>query len=95
MAQVNEAARAERIARQQRETEAAEARAGQERGQLSVGLLGVGILLMAIGVWVLIFSPSLVTVDGVAVANLQRLTIGETASIAGAILFAAGARLRY
>lgn len=51
-------------------------------------LLGLGCL--AFGLWFLVVQP---TQSG-DVVNLQRLTIGETSSIAGAVFLAAAMRPR-
>jgi hypothetical protein len=83
---------AERVAR---EAKAEVERARLERQQVGVGLLLLGTLLIAAGIYFLLVSPSASNYGGQSVVNLQRLTLGETAATAGAILFAAGAVLRY
>lgn len=51
-------------------------------------VLGVGFF--GVGLWFLVVQPS----QGESIVNLQRLTIGETASIIGAIFLAAAIRPR-
>lgn len=65
-----------------------------ERKGVGVWLLVLGTLLIVTGIYYLM-NPSISSYGSDAIVNLQRLTIGETASIAGAILVAAGAVLRY
>lgn len=61
----------------------------REKGSEALCLV-LGLLCLAIGLWFLVASPS----EGEGVVNLQRLTIGETSSIAGAIFLAAAMRPR-
>ena len=48
----------------------------------------IGILSLLIGLYFLLLAPG----EGEGVVNLQRLTIGETLSICGAVFLAAGMR---
>ena len=52
--------------------------------------IGLGGLLALVGLYFLLVAP---TVDG-SVVNFQRLYLGQTAAICGAVLFAAGVRPR-
>lgn len=90
-----EAKRAERIARQEREAQADRERAEAERNQVSTILLVAGVVLIGVGIYFLVASPSQSSFAGEALVNLHRLTIGETSVIAGVILFAVGALIRY
>lgn len=83
---------AERIAR---DAKAEVERARAERQQVGVWLLIVGTLLVAAGIYFLLVNPSTGTMGGELVVNFHRLALGQTSAIAGAILFAAGALLRY
>jgi hypothetical protein len=91
----SEAKRAERLAREAAQAAARREQLDSERGKVSVVLLAVGVVLIAIGLWFLLISPSVGTLDGQPIANFHKLTLGATATLAGAILFAAGALLRY
>ncbi len=56
----------------------------------------LGLLFGCIGLWFLVVSPSIGTVEllGGDVVNLHRLALGETSSIVGAIFLAAAMRPR-
>jgi hypothetical protein len=56
----------------------------------------LGIVFLAVGFWFLLVSPGEgdAAILGQTVVNLQRLTIGETSAIVGAIFLAAGIRPR-
>lgn len=56
----------------------------------------VGVILSVIGIYFLLVSPSADDASGLStsVVNLQRLYIGQTSAIAGAIFLAAGLRPR-
>jgi drug/metabolite transporter (DMT)-like permease len=95
MSKTPEQLKAERIARQERDAEAALEGVDVERRQVSGVLMILGVVLILAGAWFLLASPSQSSYGGEAVINLHRLTIGETAAIAGAILFSAGAIIRY
>ena len=81
---VAEARRVERAERQAREArEADERRQGIRRYSLAVS----GALFMAAGLYFLLVNPSESSVEGIGrIANLHRLTLGETFTITGAIL---------
>jgi type II secretory pathway component PulM len=87
-----ETKRVERIARQERE---ARKQSESDRNRVSIALLGVGVLLIAVGLWFLLVNPGESSFGGQSLVSLHRLTLGETSAIAGAILFAAGALIRY
>lgn len=68
--------------------------AAHEKGSEAVCLV-LGLCFLAIGLWYLVVSPGLGSaLLGQDVVNLQKLTIGETSSIMGAIFLAAAARPR-
>jgi uncharacterized membrane protein len=52
--------------------------------------IGLGLLFLVIGGWFLVLSPS----QGGDIVNMQRLAIGQTSAIVGAIFLAAGIRPR-
>jgi hypothetical protein len=83
--------KADRLAREAKETEAAAERFLAQRAQWSGWFQILGGLLMLIGLWVLLFSPGL---QG-EVVNLQKLYIGQTSALVGAILFTAGVLLKF
>jgi hypothetical protein len=56
-------------------------------GLTPIGIIGLPFL--GIGAWILLFDPS---VAGADVVNLQRLYIGQTSAIIGAIFVATGMR---
>lgn len=66
-----------------------------ERGSALACTL-IGLLLSALGLYLLVIAPSNDTAElyGRSVVNVQRLTIGETLTIAGAIFLAAAWRPR-
>jgi hypothetical protein len=66
-----------------------------ERRQTGAALMIVGVLLTLAGIWFLLVSPSQSDSAGEALVNLHRPTMGETSAIVGALLFAAGAIIRY
>jgi len=81
---VAEARRQERAAQREREQREAE-----ERTQLvrRYSLAIARALFMASGLYFLLVNPSESTVEGIGrIANLHRLTLGETFTITGAIL---------
>jgi hypothetical protein len=83
--------KADRVAREARDKEEAEARFLSQRARVSGALQILGGLLLVIGMWFLLVSPGVV-VDTV---NLQKLYIGQTSALVGAILLASGLLLKY
>jgi hypothetical protein len=80
-----------------REAKSARERADRESAERAMvaGLLIVfGFLLLVIGLWFLVLAPGEDTMGSRAVVNLQRLYIGQSAAIVGAIFFATGLHLR-
>jgi hypothetical protein len=62
---------------------------------MAAGILIVsGFLLLVVGLWFLVFAPNQDVTGFRTVVNLQRLYIGQTAAIVGAIFFATGLHLR-
>jgi hypothetical protein len=90
-----EAKRAERLTREAAQVAARREQHDSERKTVSVILLALGVGLIAIGLWFLLVSPSVGTLEGQPIANFHKLTLGATSTLAGAILFATGALLRY
>jgi uncharacterized membrane protein len=90
-----EAARQRRIARE--EAEAREIAAAREQSrQLSASALIIsGTVLLAVGFWFLVVNPSGGEIDGTPIANLHRLTLGETTAIVGAVFLTGGLWLRF
>lgn len=66
-----------------------------EQGSASACIL-FGLVLLGVGAYFLLVSPSAGDSElfGRAVVNLQRLAIGQTAAVSGAIFLAAGLRPR-
>lgn len=64
---------------------------GYDKEKLCIGI-GVGFMLL--GVFFLLISPSVGEAFGSPVVNLQRLYIGQTSAIIGAIFMAVGIRPR-
>lgn len=90
-----EAKRAERLSREAAQTAARREQLDLERKKVSAILLAIGVVLIATGLWFLLISPSAGTLEGQPIANFHKLTLGATSTLAGAILFATGALLRY
>jgi uncharacterized membrane protein YidH (DUF202 family) len=91
-----EQAKADRVAREERTAREELERFTLHRGYTTLSLLVAGIIFCAIGVWFLFLAPGAEGIlAGQTVVNLQRLVIGQTCSIVGAIFLAASALLRY
>ena len=86
-----EEVKADRLAREARDKENAEEKFLGQRALVSGLLQILGGVLLVIGVWFLLFSPGIVS----DVVNVQRLYIGQTSAIVGAILLATGLLLKY
>lgn len=86
--------RAERLEREAREAKDAAEQAVTAKAGTGTGLAVIGIAIMIAGVYFLIVDPSGGDAYGRSVVNLQRLYLGQTAAIIGAIFFAAGVHLR-
>jgi hypothetical protein len=56
--------------------------------------VGFGIVFLAVGFWFLVINPGEGAILGLTVVNLQRIAIGQTSAIVGAIFLAAGIRPR-
>jgi hypothetical protein len=69
----------------------AQATSENDRFPISGFAVIIGIFLALIGLYFLLVAPS----NNGDVINLQRLTIGETFTIVGSILFVGGLLLRY
>jgi hypothetical protein len=82
---------ADRLAREAREKQALAERFMAQRAQWSGWFQIGGGLLVLIGLWFLLFSPG---ING-EVVNIQKLYIGQTAALVGAILFSAGVLLKF
>lgn len=86
----------DRLAREERAAKDAQDSRSRERGQAAYFLLGAGTVLLLLAVYFLWLAP---TIGGIATdettVNLQRLFIGSTCGVAGAVFVAAGLVLRY
>lgn len=83
--------KAERLEREAREREARAEKFLAHRAQWSGWFLIVGGFLLLVGAWFLLFDPGV----GGDVVNLQKLYLGQTSALIGAVLFASGALLKY
>jgi hypothetical protein len=83
--------KADRTAREAREKEDATEKFLAQRARASGVCMIFGGLLLLTGIWFLLVSPG-VAFDTV---NLQKLYIGQTAALVGAILLASGLVLKY
>ena len=63
-----------------------------QRAQWSGWFQIVGVFLLLVGFWFLILQPGS---EYSSVVNIQKLYVGQTAAIVGAILLAAGVLLKY
>ena len=69
---------------------------GTTPNALTGACIALGIMFMLVGVYFLVVAPGEATGIGALpqVADLQRLTLGETCSLVGAIVLAAAVRPR-
>jgi hypothetical protein len=82
--------KADRLAREAAEREALTDKFLRQKTVWSGLFITFGALLLFLGAWLLIIDPG--DVSGV---NLQKLYVGQTSAIVGAILLATGVLLKY
>lgn len=84
--------RAERLAREAKERDAALQKFEAQRVKWSGWLQVSGWILLLLATWFLVLDPG---GSGSSFVNLQKLYLGQTAGIVGSVFLVAGAMLKF
>jgi len=88
--------KADRLNREAREREAQRERLEQGRIQTSAWLQIIGVIGMLIAFWILVIDPgSASSTYSETVVNIQKLYIGQTSGIVGAIFLSTGLVIKF